>query len=249
MSDVGAFIERIPAFALKPAAYKLEAFGWFLHTARQKDRFAPGDLNECFDAANLPRPSNIHRVLQRMAEGKSASLLRDTRGYRLSAGARARLGEQLPARAATVAITDLLNALAARVTDPIKKQFLSETLTCFKHQAYRASIVMAWNLAYSDVLDRILATDLARFNVQLLKVATKASAITRREDFEDFKESKILEVARGAGDLSASSFKILSEKLTKRNLAAHPSNIDIGMMQAEEVIDDLVKNILLRPAL
>lgn len=249
MSNAPSFVAGVAGFEQKHESEKVLVFGWFLHTARALDRFAPADLNACFDECHLPRPSNIHRVLARMCESRPPSLLRDGRGYRLTSHARSHLERELPARATTVLATELLRSVAARVTEPIKKQFLEETLTCFKHQAYRAAIVMAWNLAYSDVLDRILTGDLARFNAQLPKVLPKAAPIGKRSDFEDHKESKILEVARGAGDLSASSYRVMTEKLNKRNLAAHPSSVVIGPVQAEEVICDLVENILLRPVL
>lgn len=225
----------------------IEVFAWYLHEIEQKDRFQTTDLGFCFDVVHAPRPSALSTSLTRLCDKKPARLIKDSKGYRLAAHVRTEMSALLPVRATSVKTTQLLNGLLDRVNDTAQKTFLAETLTCFKYHAYRASIVMAWNLAFSDVLDRILANHLAEFNAQLLKVVQKSTAITKRSDFEDYKESKIIEVARGAGIFSASTAKILTEKLNKRNTAAHPSTVTVLAVTAEEVIADLVENIILRP--
>ena len=109
---------------------------------------------------------------------------------------------------------------------------------------------MAWNLAYNHVLDYILEpARLAKFNAQRAKAFAKDKEVTKRSDFEDYKESRVLEIARGADILSAGTYKVLNEKLGKRNTAAHPSLIVVGNVTAEEVIHDLVENVILRASL
>jgi hypothetical protein len=249
VSDLAEFTRPIAGFSAKPESYKIKVFGWFLHSHGRKEHFSAAALNECFDKVHMSRPTNIHSLLSRMCGSRPATLLRDSRGYRLSATGRAEIENLLPVRSTSVVTTALLTDLADRIVDTNQRKFLDECLICFKNQAYRSAIVMAWNLAFSDVLDRILAGDLAKFNAQLVKVVHKSAPIGRRSDFEDYKESKVIEVARGAGILSASSAKVLSEKLNKRNAAAHPSSIVVASVTAEEVIHDLVENIILNPTL
>lgn len=249
MTSLQDFTQDIPEFQNKSSPEKIEVFAWFLHEIKGQERLSGAELSACFDAIHESRPSNIHRDLSSLCERKPARMLKDAKGYRLAAAARSELGQKFQVRQTTVKTTALLDGLAARVTDPAQRTFLAETLICFKDQAYRAAIVMAWNLAFSDVIDRILAKDLDRFNLQRTKAFPKTKEVAKRSDFEDLKESTVLEIARGAGILSASSFKILDEKLGKRNTAAHPSVVVVSSVTAEEVIQDLVENIILRDSL
>lgn len=246
MTSLQDFTRDVPEFQNKSSPEKIEIFAWFLHEIKGQERLSAAELSGCFDAIHEPRPSNIHRDLSSLCERKPARMLKDVKGYRLASTTRSELGEKFQVRQTTVKTTALLDGLATRVTDPAQRTFLVETLICFKNQAYRAAIVMAWNLAFSDVVDRILAKDLDRFNAQRAKAFLKTKEVTKRSDFEDLKESTMLEIARGAGILSASSFKILDEKLGKRNTAAHPSIVIVSPVTAEEVIHDLVENIMLR---
>jgi len=248
LSDLAHFIEPIGGFAEKTAPFQVEVFAWYLHEIKQKQTFLAADIGPCFDEVHTPRPVNIPTVLTRLCEKRPPRLIRDARGYRLSAPVREEMSRRLPVRATSVKTTQILNGLLDRVSDPAQKTFLAETLVCFKHGAYRAAVVMAWNLAFSEVLDRIVATHLTEFNAQLTKALPKASPMTKRSDFEDLKESKIIEIAKGAGILSGSTAKILGEKLTKRNTAAHPSTVTVLPVTAEEVIADLVENVILRTA-
>ena len=250
MKDVEHFVEPIADFSKKSAPFQIEAFAWYLHEVKQQEHFSTGGIKRCFEEAHLPPPPNIGASIAKLEAKRPARVLRSTNGFRLSKDARTELSALLPVRATTVKTTALLNDLLTRVTDPSQKTFLVETLSCFKNHAYRAAIVMAWNLAFSDVIDRIIASHLTAFNAGVGTHGLR-KPITRREDFEDFnvKESVIITIGRATGVLGKATVKILEEKLDKRNTAAHPSNIVISAATAEEVIFDLVENILLRPTL
>jgi hypothetical protein len=45
--------------------------------------------------------------------------------------------------------------------------------------------------------------------------------------------------------ISKNTTEILREKLKKRNMAAHPSQVTIQQSQADDVITDLVNNVVL----
>lgn len=226
----------------------IEVFAWYLHEVKRKDRFAPAEIAACFDAVHITRPANIPQAITRLCAKKPPTILKDSKGYRLHQETRKKLGDLLPQRATAVATTALLNALLSRMTDPVQKVFLTETLSCFKHHAYRAAVIMAWNLAFSDVLDRILVHHLDAFNTGIGTYNLK-KPIVDRVDFEKLKESEVIKIAAAAGILGKESVKKLEEKLGKRNTAAHPSTVVVSVATAEEVIFDLVENIVLRPVL
>lgn len=246
---LASFIRHFPDFSTKALTYKIKVFAWYLHEEQQQERFLGADLNKCFDEVHLARPSNTGAMLRGMANTNPKQVLRDSKGYRLSASSRDEMARQFPVRETAAQATGLLRALEARMTNSYQRTYLAETLVCFGNGAYRASIVMAWNLAYSHVCDYIFDNALAKFNAQLKIVRPKADPVVKRSDFEDLKESTVVEVARGASILSAASAKTLNEKLGKRNTAAHPSSTVVKSVTAEEVVHDLVENILLRSVL
>lgn len=229
-------------------AAKMTAIGYYLHAVRNVDRFVVAQINAAFDELHLQRPTNTASQLKGLTTGTNRRLLLDSKGYRLTSAARDQVAKLLPEATPKQIVTEL-RRLEAQVTNPYQKTFLAEAITCFAHGAYRASIVMTWNLAFHHVCTYILAGHLSAFNSQLSLAFPKKKPITKHSDFEDLAESEVIMVAKGAQIFSVSTTKVLSEKLTKRNSSAHPSSLIVMPITADEVISDLVQNILLRPIL
>ena len=74
----------------------------------------------------------------------------------------------------------------------------------------------------------------------------KYPPVTKREDFMDMKESHVIEIAASARLVTTNVSRVLGEKLTRRNMAAHPSDVSTLQPTAEEVIRDLVENVVLK---
>lgn len=246
LNDVDAWTASIGDFSKKGIPTQTEIFAWYLHESQGKDRFSTTDIGSCFDKTHLPRPANIASTLTKLAAKKPARVIKDKQGYRLSAVARQDLQKAYPIRQSTAMTTKLLNDLLVRVTEKNNRAYLEEALICFGHKAYRGALIMAWNLTYSDVLDRIYATGLDKFNSQIGTHNFKR-AVVNRSDFADLKESDVIKIARAAKLISGETLKLLEEKLGKRNSAAHPSGKVITVVSAEEFISDLVENVVLNP--
>lgn len=108
---------------------------------------------------------------------------------------------------------------------------------------------MTWNLAYDHFTQWIISKHLATFNACVAAMHTRKPRATLRtkEDFgANFKESEVLDISKNAGILHENIKKIMMEKLAKRNIAAHPSLVEITQIQAEDTISDLVNNVILR---
>src|SRR5262249_22247653 len=90
-------------------------------------------------------------------------------------------------------------------------------------------IVMAWNLAFDNLLNWIVndPTRLAAFNTAITKRYPKRTGIVikNQDHFEDFKEFEVIEICQTASLISKNVIEILREKLKKRNAAAHPSQV------------------------
>jgi len=116
-------------------------------------------------------------------------------------------------------------------------------------KAFRASIVMTWNLAFDHLRHWLLAEGDRRqtFNARIpVRCPKDRTQIVAFGDFENVKESEVIEVVSSAGLVAAGTVKILQKELTRRNTAAHPSSVVITQYQAEDSITDLVNNVVLK---
>jgi hypothetical protein len=248
--ELDEFVRNVDAFSSLGHSEKIKLFGWFIHVHRRQDRFDANTIRKCYDDVHVPQPSNVNPLLTGLATKNKPDLLKDSRGYRLSAEARGPLDAKYGRSSSVVVVENTLADLPLKVTDAAESIFLSEALTCYRHRAFRAAIVMTWNLAYDHLLRWLLAdaSRHATFNARIgVRYPKKAAVqILKRDDFEELKESEVIEIASSAGVISGNIAKILNEKLTRRNIAAHPSTISIQQYQADDVISDLVNNVVLR---
>jgi hypothetical protein len=71
--------------------------------------------------------------------------------------------------------------------------------------------------------------------------------VVQREDVEDLKENEVFDIMALASLFPSQNVKkIIEIQLTKRNLAAHPSVVEIEGPQADDTISSLVNNVLLK---
>ena len=241
------FIASVRNFDSASHADRIRYFAWYLEVYKEKADFTGADVSKCFKDASYPGPSSVSPFLGSLYDQKK--LLKAKAGrYRLSHEQRKLLNRKLGQRPATVAVDSLLASLPSKIANEAERVYLDEALICFRHKAFRASIVMTWNLAFDHLCSVILSKHLAAFNTQLTKTYPKAkpSSIAARDDFGAFKESEVLQVAKSANIISNSIHKVLKEKLDRRNVAAHPSGVSIAPQTAEEFIIDLVNNVVLK---
>lgn len=243
-------IQNVPGFHGWGHSEKIKLFGWYLHTSKNQERFNQENLRACYDELHLEKPTGVSPYLKSLTDKKRKEVLHDSRGYYLCGQAREIYQSKYGQRAITVQVHKLLNELTGKVTDEAERLFLSEALLCLKNKAYRAAIVMTWNLAFDHLEDWILANHVADFNARIhIRYPRKPAtiAIIKKADFGDFfKEVEVIEICNSANIITGDLKKILDEKLAHRNLAAHPSLVEITQLQAEDFITDLVNNVVLK---
>ena len=139
-----------------------------------------------------------------------------------------------------------LQRVIARVTDPQRKDFLAEAISCLGVGARRATVVLTWVAALDHLHEYVLIHQLASFNAALGRRSDRLSkfVVAARDDFGEMKESVFIEVCRSANVITADVRKILDEKLGFRNSCAHPSSISIGDSKVVSFIEDLVDNVI-----
>jgi hypothetical protein len=248
--NVSEFVHSIPGFSGKNHPEKIKAFGWFLHAHVKADRFGAAEIRRCYDDSNQDPPANMHRFLESLAEKRPPDLLKDARGYRLAQAVREQHDRTLGRVEAVITIEKMLTDLPGLIADESERVFLTEALTCYRHGAFRAAIVMAWNLAYDHLARWILADAprLANFNAGIAKKNSQKAHITiaKREDFEGLTENETVEIAAKLPAFSANVATSLKEKLRRRNTYAHPSLHKATRAQVDDMITDLVHNVVLR---
>jgi hypothetical protein len=241
--ELEKLVLRFPDFEKWTFCQQLEVIGWFLHTAMKKEIFTEADVTRCFDHLGIP---NAFYLFPSQIDNCKNIVKRGYRKHELQYRVRARLDKQLQTDARARAIHELLKNLPAKVPIAEEKEYLVETLKCHQIGANRAAIVMAWNLAFSHLCYFILKDQSAlnAFNQELQNVP-KSTPITAYDDFSRLKESNILDICNTAKIISKNQYKILKDKLDRRNMAAHPSRVTITPIDTEQYIVDLINNLVL----
>jgi hypothetical protein len=166
-SDLEPIVNRINKFSDWPHVEKIKFFAWFLHSVKKRERFAPADIRACYDAIDSEKPTDVNPYIHALEHKKPKELLRDSkRELYLAKPIRDALEAKYGHREITVQVTKLLLELPEKLPDLSERIFLEETLTCYRHGAFRAAVVMAWNLAYHHLCDYVLKNKLSNFNTR-----------------------------------------------------------------------------------
>lgn len=245
--DLEALARMIPNFGKMSHAEKVKLFAWHIHTHLKHDRFTVAEIRSCYDELHYAKPANLGSCIQQLEKKKPPDFLKDRRGHRLEGRIRDTFDAKYGTRPITIVVDTMLADLPGKITSEAERLFLAEAISCFRIKAFRAAIVMTWNVAYYHFEDWIIHNHLAAFNARIpVNYPKKAGVtITKKDDFSSLKESEVIDIAKSAGIITDNMKKVLHEKLSRRNLAAHPSLLEINQYQAEDVISDLVTNVIL----
>ena len=247
--DLTALVAGIADFRSWTHANRIRLFAWVQHALRKKDRFSTADINWCYETLHYSK-TNVSQYLSTMEKRKE--LLQDRRGYHLEGGMRSQYDAKYGEHNITLNIRQMVKELPDKVPDVAEKDFMKEALICLRHNASRAAIIMTWNIAFYHLCNYVLNHKLVEFNSAFRTryakkwQGAKVPTITNYDDFSiDLKESEVIEVCRFANIINPNLYRILTEKLGKRNTAAHPSTVRVTQVQAEAFIDELVRNAVL----
>jgi hypothetical protein len=65
------------------------------------------------------------------------------------------------------------------------------------------------------------------------------------EFLDEIKEREFIEICTTRVLFNSNIFRILKDKLDRRNIVAHPSNVLVVQSQANDVVTDLINNVVL----
>lgn len=247
-TELKQFIAGIDGFATWGHADKIRMFAWLQHFLRKKDRFATGDINWCYKTLSY-KPTNTTQYLIDM-EGRG-ELLQDKHGYHCEGKFLAKYNNQYGTHDITLSIRQQVKDVMALVPGIEEQDFMAEAEICLQHNAGRATIIMVWCIGFYHLCQFIIKHHLATFNAAFQKhypglwKDAKIKTMVNYDDFSTLKEYVVIDICKRENIINQNVAKILFEKLEKRNSAAHPSTVRIGQLQAENFIDELVKNVIL----
>jgi hypothetical protein len=249
--ELNRIISGIEEFNTWSHATKIALFAWHIHENMPCERFNIAHIRDCYEKLHLEKPANFSHCLSTLSKSKPKVVVKDGAGYYLVRLKREEFTAKYGSPETTIQARNLLIDLPSQIADLSEQIFLQEAIICFVNRAFRAAIVMTWNLAFDHLCNYIVGEQLDAFNVQVaVRFANNkkypVQSIFKKEDFEKLKEFEIIEVCQAANIISGNVCKILREKLIKRNSAAHPSDIVITQIQAEDFIIDLVNNVVLK---
>ena len=240
----------VPGLSQKGHPEKIKIFGWYLHVHCNKEVFNPADIKRIYNELHENAPLSFGGYFTNLVSQKC--VLKNAQGYRLTGATRDELNAAYASTGNTVQMSALLKNLPKLIPNLAERTYLNEALICYENGAFRAAIVMTWNLSYHHLCDHILKNHLAAFNARWVikfagmhKNGTKTIKVI--DDFMDeLKESEVMVIAKDAGIITKNVFNIMEEKLKKRNAAAHASGVVINQLQADAYIDDVVNNVVLK---
>ena len=241
-------VEQVAEFDRSATKDKIKLFGWWLHNHGGKQLFNPVDVRGCFSKLHIDQPPALATYLSRLADSKE--FVKEKGQYKLGRTIRSDLDKKYGVHHSVAAVSKILTDLPAKIPNINERAFLQEALKCYRNEAFRACIVMTWNLTYAHFLDWILKEParLAIFNAAISKRFPKKAGLTisSYDGFlDELKEREVIEIGSSSGLINSNVFKILKEKLDRRNIAAHPSNVVVVQSQADDVVTDLINNVVL----
>ena len=195
--------------------------------------FSEGDIIAIFDAVAISTGTvswHLNRlrndgffIAKPGPDGVAAYKLEREMRHRLQNETRYQPLAQPDAEPEKQAVSHQLEQLESRLTDADEAEFLRETLVCLQCQAFRAAIVMGWNLAFDHVRGWIFRHHLVAFNAELTqRNRTRNQKYDAVQDKGEFPESErtVLEIARDSGILNKHHFTTLQNALNLRHRCA-----------------------------
>ena len=132
-----------------------------------------------------------------------------------------------------------LKTLAAKISDPIIREYINEAVDCLSIGALKAGVVFLWAGAVRTLQERVLTKGFPQVNAAIQVHDSRARQVKKLDDFQYVKESVLLLAAEGVGVLDKAQRNTLEENLNLRNKCGHPNKYDPGIKKASSFIEDV----------
>lgn len=189
----------------------------------------------------IPAKWNISDVL-----GRSGGLaIRVPAGWELTNTGKnhlRNLGVESVSPAAMQVAADLRNHLD-NVVNVSTRAFLEEAIRCQEAKLYRSAIVMSWIAAINVLYREVVASHLAAFNSEAIKLNPKWKLAVNEDGLTKMQESDFLDRLVPIGVIGKNVKEELAKALKLRNGCGHPNSLKIGPNMVASHIEMLILNV------
>jgi hypothetical protein len=133
-----------------------------------------------------------------------------------------------------------LEALAAKVSDSVVREYVLEAIRCLSVSALRAAVVFLWTGAIRTLQQEAFSNHNANLNSAIAKHDPKARPVTKLEDFAYIRDATALLAFQELGVLDKGEKATLGEALDLRNRCGHPTKYVPGIKKASSFIEDVL---------
>jgi hypothetical protein len=133
-----------------------------------------------------------------------------------------------------------LQALAAKVSDGVVRDYILEAIKCLSVSALRAAIVFLWTGAVRTLQEESFTKHPANLNAAIAKHDQNARVVKKLEDFAYIRDATALLAFQELGILDKGEKTTMGEALDLRNRCGHPTNYKPGIKKASSFIEDVV---------
>jgi hypothetical protein len=238
-------VKRAPDFAAWEHVDKIRLFCWHLQSNCDFGAVRPADVARCYDELKLEPPSSIGPFFDLLRRRQPTEMSKDADGCRLEA----RVLEEFDVAYGrdTAPRASDLEEIAEGVADARRRKYLDETLVCFRAGAYRAAVVMAWNLAREVLREQIVAAHAGRGADAATNSARSGSAKESADnDLKELTDRQLLTACEQAAVISKSDRHRLTRRLDECDVAVKLSAAAIMPAVAEDLVRSALEDVILR---
>lgn len=245
------FTDEIVDFYSMSSSDQIKYLVYYLLIVYKQDGVKPFEVKKLFESLHILPYSNIPKYLNEKSSGKKLDRLfiKKKDSFYLIKETKEHIDLNYNHSKPKLKVSAELKDLAIKITNPNQNAFFEETIKCFAVGAYRATIIMSWNLTVNHLFEYILANKLTEFNIVLagnMDRRIRITSVSIKDDFNEIPENKFIEFCRSARIISNDVRKILDTNLGIRNSAAHPSNISFTENKTISIVEDLINNVILK---
>lgn len=133
-----------------------------------------------------------------------------------------------------------LEAVAAKISDQVVRDYILESIKCLSVGALRAAIVFLWTGAIRTLQEEAVTKHHATLNAAITKHDPKGRPVNKLEDFAYIRDATTLLALQELGILDKGEKTTLGEALDLRNRCGHPTKYSPGIKKASSFIEDVI---------
>lgn len=139
-----------------------------------------------------------------------------------------------------------LEAILDKIQNLDERDYLRESISCFKVGALRAGVIFIWSATVRNLHNKCVLKGFKEINNALHKINPSQKPLKKLEDFETIKDKTVIDIANKIGILSKHEKSELEKHLDLRNYCGHPSEYYPEIAKIKAYLEDLINIVLIK---